>query len=651
MGTASSRPPSPSRHITVGTAGHIDHGKTELVKALTGTNPDRLKEEKERGITTDIGFAYLDLESGTHCAIVDVPGHEDFIRNMLAGVGGIDVVLLIVAADEGVKPQTREHLDICRLLEIPRGIIVITKSDLADKELLHLVESEVRDLSKGTPLEHAPIIRTSARTGTGLAELKSTIDEMARDIGPHSSASDLFRLPIDRVFVMQGFGTVVTGTVASGRVRTGEEIDLFSLQDSTPRRAPVRVRALQSHKNAVEEALAGQRVAVNLQGIRKEDVARGDLLATSGAFEPSARMDVLLQATSPLPHPIRTQTQATLHLRTFFSNARILLHNHKELAAGEETPATLVLDRPAVGAWGDRFVLLGTTGYQRTIGGGKLLDPLAAKRRYRDKAEPLSLLGRASAANSIAPFLSLHGRHRTLGDLSKRTGISLTTLREHVKAVQADGAVVLLRNDTVVLREIYEQTRKMIHEYVTAFHADKPYEKGISREELRQRLRVEEPLLNAILEEETASGAIRIAEDRVASGRFQLGTQKKDEDLRVRVLNLFMEASSAPPSVKEAEDFLHATGVSRILQLLENQAQVVRVAPDLYFHREAIETLRLKLIRFFDTHPAMSPADLKDLAGVTRKHAIPLLEYFDRIRLTRREGNVRKLHSAPPKVK
>lgn len=641
------------RYATIGTAGHIDHGKSQLVKALTGTDPDRLKEEKERGITIDIGFAYLDLPSGIHCAIVDVPGHEDFIRNMLAGVGGIDLVLLIIAADEGVKPQTREHMDICRLLAVPVGIVTVTKSDLGDPELREVLDEEIRSLVRGSSLESAPVIRTSARTGEGIEELRQTIDKALSDRSAGRPEGQVFRLPIDRVFVMQGFGTVVTGTIASGRVTVGDEIEAFSLSSAavTPPVLTSRVRGIQSHKHRIDTAMAGQRVALNLQGVRAEEVHRGDLLSSPKSLQPTSKMDVHLTTVGALPHSIRTHSVLNFHSRTFSTAARVLLHDRKELGKGESCLATLNLDRPAAQVSGDRFVLLGSGGHQRTVGGGVILDPLAGRRKYGDKRSALLSLVGAPPESALTQLALLHPGPLSSHEVTFRLGIVHDRFQSLIGAVEAAGSVIRLSGDSIVLTEGYRAIADKSVEILSAFHSSTPYESGMKAEEFRHKLKVQERFFLGILRRLTTDGIVRLDADRVALPRFKVTVRGQDVGLRDRLLNLYREAGFAPPTLNDVRSRFGESNLGSVLQLLEREGPLVRVDPEIYFSREAVEALKGAILEFFKTHSTMNPADLKDLAGLTRKHAIPLLEYFDRVRLTRREGNVRKLHSAPSKVK
>ncbi|HMX27806.1 MAG TPA: selenocysteine-specific translation elongation factor, partial [Blastocatellia bacterium] len=474
------------KRIIVGTAGHIDHGKTSLVRALTGVDADRLKEEKERGITIDIGFADLTV-GDVHFGFVDVPGHERFVKNMLAGAHGMDLVMLTVAADEGVMPQTREHFDICRLLEIKAGLIVLTKIDMVDAEFADLVEADVADYVAGSFLESAPILRVSSRTGEGIDELKKALAALAKKVEARDERA-VARLPVDRVFTIKGFGTVVTGTLVAGRIALGDELELLP---SANRRA--RVRGLQVHGHVTQEAKAGERTAVNLQGIELDEVARGQALAPAGRLVAASMLDVKLRLLKSAPRPLRTRSRVRLHIGTAEALARVVLLGQSELAPGADCFAQLRLESPVPALPKDHFIVRSYSPMV-TIGGGVIVDALPRKHRVREGAQAAAQLEKLAAADDVEQiallaemageqgmsFTALAARSGLPDDAIKRAADSLTKSRR-LAAVTANPLLLLARTQ---FDELAKQTRALLK----AFHSRAPLESGMPREELREKI-------------------------------------------------------------------------------------------------------------------------------------------------------------------
>jgi selenocysteine-specific elongation factor len=630
------------KSVIVGTAGHIDHGKTALVKALTGIDADRLEEEKRRGITIDIGFAHLQLPSPTGEALrlgfVDVPGHERFVRNMLAGVGGIDVVMLIIAADESIKPQTREHFDICRLLQVRRGLTVLTKSDLVDPDTLSVVRMEVEDFVRGSFLEtpKAPIIPVSAITGAGLDQLRAELARIAAEI-PQRSAASLTRLPIDRVFTMKGFGTVVTGTLISGSIRKDDELELF------PAGRRLRVRGVQVHGEMSERAAAGQRTALNLAGVDVASLARGMMLASPGAFRPAGTIDVSLALLADV-RPLKNRARAHFHCYTGETIAEVHLLGSSQLAPGTTAYANLRLAEPMQLLPGDRFILRQFSPVV-TIGGGAVLD-----------AHPITGKGKKSSEQRLAFLKTLESDDRgvvLLARISRRGAASLTLAeavaetgwrREEIQRVAgALGAQVVRTAERLIAAPALAALESAVVAAVADFHRRNPLVAGISREELRKRLGVSAEVLQLALDSLVRAGKLEVSGEQVrAAGRGV--TMKEDEAAAMqRIEQAFAAAGLKVPLLKEVLASLpidHARA-QKIVTLLLRDKVLVKLSDELVFHRSALESLRQTMQQYRTRAPKIDVPAFKELIGVTRKHAIPLLEYLDREHVTRRVGDER----------
>lgn len=612
------------KHIIVGTAGHIDHGKTALVRALTGIDTDRLEEEKRRGISIDLGFAHLEA-GGVRFGFVDVPGHERFVRNMLAGVGGIDLVLLVVAADEGVKPQTREHFEICRLLGIRHGLIVLTKRDLADAEMLELARLETAELVRGSFLDGAPTVAVSAVTGKGLDELREQLVRAAERVAPRD-ATGIPRLPIDRSFALRGFGTVVTGTLAEGRLRTGEEVEV------QPGGRRLRIRGLQVHGEAVEEALAGQRTAVNLAGVEAGDLRRGLTLTRPGVWEATACVDVRIDLLGTAPM-LKHGAPVHFHAWTAETEAQVrLFAAGQPLEPGRGGLARLMLREPVLLKPGDRFILRRFSPLE-TIGGGIVIDtqpplrlkkPLAAARLRELEAAPLE--------RRLALLAAEEPQGTSVARLAARAGIP----PEQLPQAAARSGLVLLRGETprVTTAERVLQEARRLRAALERFHADNPLLAGMPR----TAAGLDSGWLEAVLAEETSI----VAEGDILRLRSFSPRRKAEEaEAESRMERVFREAGLAVPPVEEAlaKAGVDAERARTLLQLMIKDGRLVRVSPELIFHREAIEGLKRRLQE--KKGQSFSVPEFKEWTGVSRKYAIPLLEFLDRERVTRREGNLR----------
>jgi len=615
------------KNIIVGTAGHIDHGKTALVKALTGIDADRLEEEKRRGITIDLGFAHLQLTPALRLGFVDVPGHERFVKNMLAGVGGIDLVLFVIAAEESIKPQTREHFDICRLLGIRRGVIALTKADLVDTDMLELVRLEADDLTAGSFLEGAPVVPVSSVSGAGIDELRRQLVCVAGEV-PEKDSNGFFRLPIDRVFSVKGFGTVVTGTLISGSIVRDQEVELY------PGGRRLRVRGVQVYGSAAERALAGQRTAVNLADIEPGELARGDVLSEPGRFRCVSRVDCRLDLL-PSAKPLKHRAPVHFHSGTAEIEAEVrLLGGLTVVQPGRSAYAQIVLRNPALLLPGDRFIIRMFSPVV-TIGGGLVLDNGA--RRYRsadDAAGRLAVLENGDFAARISLLVKESPFGSSIGDLVARTG-----RREPEIAAAARPALTALAN-WLVDRTWLEQSRARLVQVVRDYHAAHPLTPGIARQDLRGRLMPDAPpfLLDAVL----AEASEVVAEGETVRLRSHRVVLRDDETVaRAAIERAFAQAGLTTPALSEvlARSGVEPARARSLLQILLREKILVRVSEDLVFHRTAIDQLRQMMAGKKSTR--FNVAAFKDWTGVSRKYAIPLLEYLDRERITRRDGEDR----------
>ena len=630
------------RYIIVGTAGHIDHGKSALVKALTGTDPDRLKEEKLRGITIDLGFAHLDLGS-VQAGIVDVPGHERFVKNMLAGVGGIDLVLLVVAADESIMPQTREHFDICRLLGIERGIAVITKTDLVEPELIELVRDEITAAASGSFMEGAPIIPVSSVSGAGIDELKEAIREMSLRIPPRP-ADRLLRLPIDRAFSVRGFGTVVTGTLTSGELHKDEEVQLI------PGEFTVRVRGIQVHGRATDLAVAGQRTAVNLQGVDLSQVGRGHVLTVPGQFHSTQLVDVRLTML-PDAQPLKNLVKVRFHHGTAEVLARVSLLGRDTLGQGETAYAQLRLDAPIFCLHGDAFIIRQFSPAV-TIGGGKVLHPRPVKHKTTDRQAQADLqtLDEGSFAEKMPVFLSANSRRALdLRELNALLGLKDSVLRTQLLEVSNSRAIFVVAAPVpiLVLPGTMVSLERDTVALISKFHSENPLLKGISREELRTRLFDDLPLevFRSCLDGLVQAKRISLQDEMVSLHGREVQLSEEELQLKDRIDTVFRQSGYQPPSLTELTSSLHADAglVRKIYFLMQRERILVRISDELTYHREVLDEIKRRIHASYAPGSKFGVAEFKQLFDLTRKHAIPLLEFLDRERFTRRQGNDRVL--------
>jgi selenocysteine-specific elongation factor len=640
------------KHIVMGTAGHVDHGKTALIKRLTGVDTDRLKEEKERGITIELGFASLTLPGGRILGVVDVPGHERFVRHMVAGAAGIDLVVLIIAADEGVMPQTREHLQICTLLGIRKGFVALTKIDMVDNEWLTLIREDVREFLRGTFLEEAPVVPVSSLTGDGFPELLQTIEQAAGEVEEAADVG-LFRLPVDRVFTMKGFGTVVTGTLISGKVTTGQEVEV------SPVRLRARVRGIQVHNRSVETAEAGQRTAINLQGIERAAVERGHLLAGPDTLVPSQRLDVVYRHLASVGRKMKNRTLVRLHTGTSEIMARSILLDRDELEPGGEGYAQLVLESPLAAVAGDRFVVRSYSP-MTTIGGGIIVDPLPAKHKRSAEAilqEFRRLVG-GTEAERVATVLARAGMGGiTESRLIVRTGIRGKELRRILEGMFSTKEAVLVDRDEmrVLSQLVYGDLQVNILQELQTYHERFPLKDGLSREELRTMLGLGEgvgqKIFGMALRDLEKRGELVAEKENIRLTGHHVQLKEEMGNLREALSAVYREGGLAPPTAREVLERFpdRKKEIASLIQVMTREGDLVRISEDLHFHREALARLREDYRQLLLQEGQATPASFRDLTGLSRKFIIPLMEYFDMTRLTMRAGDHRILRERQEK--
>jgi selenocysteine-specific elongation factor len=615
----------------IGTAGHVDHGKSTLVKALTGIDPDRLQEEKDRGMTIDLGFAWLKLPGGEDVSIVDVPGHERFIKNMLAGVGGIDLALLVVAADEGVMPQTREHVAILELLRIHRAVVALTKTDAVDDDWLELAHADVRDYLDRTSLADAPIVPVSAHTGAGLADLLGTLERHLADT-PGRTDLGRPRLPVDRVFTIAGFGTVVTGTLIGGRLRVGQELEI------QPSGIRTRVRGLQTHRQKVDEALPGSRVALNVVGVATEDIRRGDVVTVPGWLRPTTAIDVNLSATADAPHPIHHNMSLSFHTGAAESTARVLLLQSDELRPGESGWAQLRLTEPVAIARGDLFVLRTPNA---TVGGGELVAPNARRHRRKqaDLITTLNLLQTGTPVDLVSQALDASGPLDSAA-LGARTGLSPEIVQSAVTEALAAGHIQKLGDhfvSTVAWARLAEQAAATL----SAYHRQFPLRAGMPREELKSRLKLPTRLFNLVVSRLVEQEIVAEEEAAIRESGHQVILTADQKTLAASLLDALNGEPFAPPSLPELRARLAID--DELINALAQRGDIAVVADDVVFSRSAYDEMVERLMTFLRENQSVTVAQARDLLGSSRKYVLALLERLDQLRITRRVGDERRL--------
>jgi len=616
----------------IGTAGHVDHGKSTLVKALTGIDPDRLKEEKEREMTIDLGFAWLTLPNGQTVSIVDVPGHEAFIKNMLAGVGGIDAALLVIAADEGVMPQTREHLAILDLLQVKGGLVALTKKDLVDAEWLEMVTADIRQTLAGTVLAGAPIVPVSAKTREGLPELLAALERVLQTVPPKNDVGKP-RLPIDRVFSMPGFGTVVTGTLMDGALAVGDEVEIV------PGEKRGRIRGVQSHKEKLERALPGRRVALNLSGLAVEELQRGQVVTLPGLYRATTLLDARVQYLPDAPKALSHNTLVDFFAGAAQVAARVRLLDHEELKPGEVGWVQFHLAAPIAIAKNDRFIIRFPSP-SLTIGGGIVVDPHPTARHRRFKAEVLArleTLARGTPEEIVWQFLTARGSHPAdVKEIADSTGLSIESINQALNA-QAEN-LVAFGTAYITLpnwRTLVEKIRTTLAEY----HRQYPLRAGLPREELKSRLGLAPRLFDRVLERAAQENVLVVSEDVVRQPDFAVTFPPELQKKIDALLAQFHRAPYTPPSVQDAEAALGVEAVNALVA----QGTLVRLNDQVVLTPQALQTMQEWVVTTIQTQGQVTVAQVRDQFNTSRKYAVALLEYLDEKRVTKRVGDARVL--------
>jgi len=632
------------KQIILGTAGHIDHGKTTLIKAVTGIDTDRLKEEKLRGITIELGFASLDLPSGQHLGIVDVPGHEKFVKNMVAGATGIDMVAMVIAADEGVMPQTREHMEICSLLNVRHGLVVLTKIDLVDDEWLELVKEDIQGFVRGTFLENAPIIPVSAATRKGLDQFIQVLDDLSARI-PERASTGLFRLPIDRVFSMKGFGTVITGTLASGSVRVGDAVMIY------PSGVTSKVRGLQVHNQSVETAEAGMRTAINFQGIEKAAVDRGEVVARPGTLRPSYMIDGRVHYLASNKRPLKNRAQIRFHTGTAEVLGNLVLLESAELEPGKTGLVQFRLAAPVAVIKDDRFVIRSYSPV-RTIGGGQVLNPLPKKHTGKkpEMVRGLKSLSEAEPEQIVSYFIAEAGPEGISPDhLKIMTNLSTKPLDQILQKLLSTRVAVESDKETHTLihRDVLSQLQEDTRRYLEIYHRANPLKSGMPKEELRSKFpaHLGPKLFNLLINRLIKEDVILQTEDTVRLKAHSVALGQDQSRIKEKIAETYRESGLTPPYFKELSKSLNMdSGQAKdVLMLLVAEGSIVKVKEELYFHAAAISALKDRLVDFIASHGEITTPQFKEMTQISRKYLIPLLEYFDARNITIRVGEVRKL--------
>ncbi len=620
------------KSVILGTAGHIDHGKSSLVKALTGIDPDRLKEEKERGITIDLGFANLSYPDGLTVGIVDVPGHERLIKNMLAGAGGIDIVVMVIAADEGIMPQSREHLAICELLKIKAGIVALTKADLVDADWLSLVTDEARDFVKGTFLENAEIVPVSAKTGMNIDELKEKIREVAGKVKPKLTEG-LFRLPIDRVFTLKGFGTVVTGTALSGTITLDAPVEIL------PSKIASKVRGLQSHGKSVEKAFAGQRIGINLQGVDKELLKRGDVVVTPDRFIPTRVIDAKLNMLGDAP-AVKSRSLVHFYSSTAETIARIIIYDKDEIKARESCYCQFRLQEPVIVLSGDRYIIRRFSPLE-TIGGGEILDPYPVKRKKKEGIEDLITIEKGSLKDKIEiKVKKMNFNGCAVSEIERWMQGDIPEIRSAIEQLAKEGKLIKSQ-DVLFHRDSFNSFRDIAKSTLSRFHKENPLKSGISKEELKAKMPFPTARFFNLI---TMMDDIVTEKDILRLKDFKASFSQADEGIKGRIISALNKDGFQPPMKSELAQKLSISEkeLTDLFKLLAKEGATVRINDSMYITKEQYNKMIDLLRDFYSKKKEMTVAEFRDVLGTSRKYALPFLEHLDSSRITLRVGDIRK---------
>lgn len=626
-----------TKRVVLGTAGHVDHGKTTLIKALTGVDTDRLPEEKARGISIELGFAEFRLPSGRTAAVVDVPGHERFIKNMLAGATGIDLVLLVVAADEGVMPQTREHLDIVSLLGVKKGIKVITKVDMVDEDWLELVKDDVETLARGSFLERAPLVVCSGVTGRGLDSLKKVVDEVLDEV-PQRDATALPRLPVDRAFSIVGYGTVVTGTLVAGSLRVFDRVEIL------PRRLEARIRNIQVHGRQVESALAGQRVAINLAGIDRDEVPRGSVLTTGGWLQPSVQFAARLEITSRAEQPLKNLARVHIHYGTAEAIARVVLLERDELLPGESAPARIRAEEPVVVARGDRFIIRSYSPVT-TIGGGVVVSAPSSHKR-KSQADLADFLAREKGdpAQDIRLLLQKPPYLLSAAEIARKTGMTDEATSQILSALVNSGDLSALGGG-YVLKTVVSSVLERVVGYVHDELLKRPLLVSVQKEEVRRKTapEIDSRLFGLLLQEAVRTGMVSVDGTRVQVAPLERSMPPR---LQSAVQSVVLRLGQQPFAPPPPEDLTKGLGLTReeeadLIAHISETGIAIRISEQMIMQRDAFEEAKARLLAKINESGSITVSEFRDMLGTSRRYALPILEYFDQQKLTRRKGDER----------
>ncbi len=631
------------KHIVIGTAGHIDHGKTTLIKALTGKDTDTLKEEKERGISINLGFTFFDLPSGKRAGIIDVPGHEKFIKNALAGVSGIDVVLLVIAADEGIMPQTKEHFEILQLLGIKKGIIVITKVDLVDKEWLKMLKEDINDYFKDTFLQYAPIHFVSSKTGTGIKELVNDIDKITEEVET-KDIEGFFRMPIDRAFTVSGFGTVVTGTIISGKIKEGDIVEIY------PSHILSKIRGIQVHENQVEFAEAGQRCAINLSNIKLNEIKRGDVIATKNTMAPSLITDCSFYYLKSCEKPLKNRQRVKLYHGTNEILCRIIILDKEEILPGEKSYVQLRLEEPLTAQKNDKFVIRNYSPMY-TLGGGTIIEPLAKKAKRFDKnyIEELNIKESGNFESILEKTLEkISYEYPNINTISKSIGKNEINIQNKLEElVQCKKIIKLISLDKPIYihKNFIKHKSEEIEKYLIHFHKNNPLKIGASKEEIKIKIfgkNIKQKIYDEILEILKNKKIININGNYIFLYNFKVKYNKENQLIKDKIINLYMNSKYMPPKydeiVQNKKDF------KIVYDSLIDSGELIKVSEDYILLKKHYEYAKEIVIKFINENGNISVAKMRDMLNTSRKYAVILLEHFDNIKLTKRLGDIRVLY-------
>ncbi len=627
-------------YFIVGTAGHIDHGKTTLVKSLTGIDTDRLKEEKLRGITIETGYAFLKIpEKNIIIGFIDVPGHEKFIKNMVSGIYGIDILMLIIAADESIMPQTKEHFEICKLLGIKKGFVVVTKIDLVDKEILELVKEEINDFTRGTFLENSPIFFVSSQTNEGIDELKNYLIELAKKFTPEKPISSIFRLPVDRVFSLKGFGTVVTGTTISGSIKVGDNVVIY------PQEIPSKIRNIHVHSSPVEKAYAGQRTALNLQGVEKEDIERGSIVCEPGWFSLKNFIYTKLTYLDSNKRPINSRTTVKFHVNTDIIPAKIHLIDKKSLSPGEKSLAYFVLSRPTVVLNEDRFIIRSFDD-KNTLGGGVIIFSLEKKEKL--SKDFLNKLLDNSSFIKLDAFFDFRGIKTTsIKDILSNFNIPKEKLEKTLFELINKNKIKLIDENEYIYTKHFEILKSQIIKFVNEFHKKNPHLFGISKEELKNKIseNLNPKLYNSALEELIKEEKIEIEEKSIKLKDFKIKLDNKKIEIKEKIYKDLGNGAFKPPTIKEIsmKFNIDEKELTQYLNILIKEGKIEKISPEIYFEKSLFEKIKNDLINYLEKNKEITIKEFKSIVNTSRKYLIPLLEYFDKLKITVRIGDKRIL--------